>query len=391
MGYEPDWFTGNSGYDEAPIAKFENVQCENCHLAASEHIEGGVPDPTKVVISYEVDNCGKCHDGTHQPYLTEWEQSPHNFSKDFFAAQNPSCQGCHEGVASAKRLAGDVSQFYGGGPVPDRPSVDEVPITNVTCQACHDPHNAENPGQLRTVADVPLVTSNGESPVITVGGSGKLCMHCHHARRGPDNQVINGYAHFGPHANPQADMMAGASAYQKVAADDFVWADPSHLNVQNSCKTCHLNMVEYPGPAGSAITGHTFLPTVEACASCHGQISSFDDIRATDDYDGNGMVEGVQTEVRGLLKKLEEALLADGLDTTGVGFEGALGDTTLSTFKQREAGYNWAFVHDDKSDGIHNPTYTVQLLQQSIQHLTGQPLKNARLVFGSHQQVAEKW
>ena len=391
IGYEPEAFNGNSGYDEAPIQKFVNVQCENCHLAGSEHIAGGTPDPTQIVISYEVENCGKCHQGQHHPYQEEWENSPHNFDAGFFAVTNPFCQGCHEGVASAKRLSGDVSQFYGSGSIPDRPSPEAAPFTNVTCQTCHDPHNAENPGQLRTVADVPLVTSNGESPVITIGGTGKLCMHCHHARRAPDNQVIEGYAHFGPHANPQADMMAGKSAYQQVAPPDFVWADPSHLNVQNSCKTCHLDMQEFRPDVG-AITGHTFLPKVEACASCHGQIASFDDIRALDDFDGDGQVEGVQSEVEGLMKLLEEALLADGLDTTGVGFEGALGDTSISTFKQRESGYNWAYVHDDKSKGIHNPDYAVQLLQQSILHLTGSTkLARAKMIEGKENQVVAKW
>ncbi|NIT60795.1 MAG: hypothetical protein GWN00_32695, partial [Aliifodinibius sp.] len=39
-----------------------------------------------------------------------------------------------------------------------------------------------------------------------------------------------------------------------------------------------------------------------------------------------------------------------------------------------------AFVHDDKSHGVHNPDYAVQLLQQSIQHLTGTPVPNAYIV-----------
>ncbi len=390
VGYEPAPNTGNSGYDEAPIAKFVNVQCENCHGPASDHIAGGVPDPSKVEVTFDVDNCGKCHDGQHHPYLTEWQQSPHNFDTEFFATQNPSCGGCHEGVAAAIRLSENPTAFYGGGAVAARPDTSKFPLAPVGCITCHDPHSNENPGQLRTVVDVQLVTANGESPIITEGGVGKLCMHCHHARRGPDTQVVNGYAHFGPHANPQADMMKGASAYHKVAPDDFVWADPSHLNVQNSCKTCHLQTQEFgAGPGGAAVTGHTFLPTVAACANCHGPIQDFDDIRALNDFDGDGAVEGVQSEVDGLLKLLEEALLADGLDTTGVGFEGALGDTTRSTFRQREAGYNWAFIHDDKSHGIHNPDYAVQLLQQSIKHLTGMDVPNAVILRNQMKAVAK--
>jgi predicted CXXCH cytochrome family protein len=380
VGYEGE--LGNSGYDEAPIAKFENVQCENCHGPASTHATS--MNPTDISVSFEPENCATCHEGSHHPFYSEWLQSPHNFDETgaHGAPVNGGCQGCHEGVGAAERLSGDLSEFYGGAPYgsPPRDTTDH-PIAGIVCATCHDPHNAENPGQLRTTADVHLVTANGESPVVTEGGSGKLCMQCHHARRGPESQIENGYDHFGPHANPQADMMAGKSAYHGVADENFVWARPVHLNVVNSCKTCHLNMAEYVSEAEPAKTGHTFLPKVEACEPCHGVLESFDDIRANDDYDGNGMVEGVQTEVHGLLVKLEEALYDSGIDTTGgADLAEALGDTNRSTIVQRESGYNWVFVEDDKSTGIHNPFYCVQLLQQSYNHLTGEFPKNAAII-----------
>ncbi|NIT60796.1 MAG: hypothetical protein GWN00_32700, partial [Aliifodinibius sp.] len=65
-------------------------------------------------------------------------------------------------------------------------------------------------------------------------------------------------------------------------------------------------------------------PTVEACEQCHGPITDFDEIMALEDFDGDGNVEGVQSEVEGLSDLLVEALVADGLDTLGVGVEGAL-------------------------------------------------------------------
>ena len=380
VGFEGEF--GNSGYDEAPIAKFENVQCENCHGPASEHPAN--PSGGTIKVTYSADMCATCHEGTHHPFFSEWQDSPHNFDEGgaHGAPVNGGCQGCHEGVAAAERLSGNLSVFYGGAPFGTAPR-DTIgrPIAGIVCSTCHDPHNAENPGQLRTVADVHLVTANGESPVITLGGSGKLCMQCHHARRDPDSQVLEGYDHFGPHANPQADMMAGKSAYHKVAPQDFVWARPVHLNVQNSCKTCHLNMAEYVSEEVPTKTGHTFLPKVEACEPCHGVLTDFDDIRANDDYDGNGQVEGIQTEVHGLLVKLEDALYESGIDTSaGLSLEEALGDTTRSTIQQRAAGYNLVFVEEDKSMGIHNPFYVVQLLQQSYNHLMGEDLKNAAIL-----------
>jgi hypothetical protein len=385
-----DTIPGNSGYDEAPIALFENVQCENCHGPASGHPAAG-----EVAVDWNVNNCGICHDGTHHPYLTEWLSSPHNF--DANAHPSGSCSGCHEGVAAGIRLSGGaasypLSSFYGGGSISERPDTTEAAYQNVVCQACHDPHSKDNPGQLRTVVDVPLVTANGESPIITDGGVGKLCMHCHHARRGPESQIANGYAHFGPHANPQADMMAGKSAFHGVAPG-FEWASPSHLLVQNSCKTCHLNQQEYgAGPGGAAVTGHEFIPKIEACANCHGPITSFRDIPASGDFDGNGQVEGLQDEVEGLMNLLEAALV-DSFAARGITIADtdelldSLGSVTASSVLMRESGYNFAYIHDDKSLGIHNPDYAVQLLQQSYLHLTGTLPKNAKAVIRDNQVV----
>ena len=388
-----DTIFGNSGYNEAPIAKFENVQCENCHGPASNHTAS--QSAADISIDYSVNNCGTCHEGTHHPFLSEWESSPHNFDPATAAHGAPingGCQGCHEGFGAMERLSDEagLATFYGGAPF-GTPARDTLEVKNqpISCPVCHDPHDATNPGQIRTVADVQLATANGESPIITIGGVGKLCMQCHHARRAGESQIANGYDHFGPHANPQADMMAGKTGYHAVAPAGFVWATPSHLNVSNSCKTCHLNMAEYDGT--TAVTGHTFLPTVAACANCHGTITDFDDIMALEDFDGDGTVEGIQSEVAGLLHVLEEALVADGLDTTGTDILGALGDTLTSTLVQREAGWNYAFVEEDKSHGVHNPDYAVQLLQQSYFHLTGGlPVPNA-YILKEETAVAADW
>ena len=389
-GYGVNTSAMDAGWDEVRIDKFVNVQCENCHGPGSEHAESG--DPSKITVNYEAATCGSCHTGTHHPtFDQEWELSPHNFDPEtsaFGAPGNSFCQGCHEGVAASIRLSGDLTSFYGGGSISERPTVEEQLLMPITCAVCHNPHDASNSSQMRAVADVHLVTSNGESPVVTDGGTVKLCMQCHHARRGPDTQIENGYAHFGPHANPQADMLSGKSAFQGVADSSFVWADPSHLFVENSCRTCHVHEISagtllVSGSISGKVTGHTFEPNVEACGRCHGAISDFDDIMALEDFDGDGAVEGVQSEVQGLMDLLETALVANGLDTTGTDLLGALGDTSTSTIVLREAGYNWAYIHDDKSKGVHNPDYAVQLLQQSIKHLTGSfPANSVSLSYG---------
>lgn len=122
--------------------------------------------------------------------------------------------------------------------------------------------------------------------------------------------------------------------------------------------------------------GHTFnvawdggggtnapVEMVGACQKCHGAIQSFDFPRQ--DYDGDGIVEGVQTEVQHLLDKLALMLPPVGTPKTSLSID------TNWTRQELRAGFNWQFVADDGSRGIHNLAYAVGLLKASIGDLSG--------------------
>ena len=88
----------------------------------------------------------------------------------------------------------------------------------INCQTCHDPHDASNPHQLRTGPIVPLA----DGTVVTNAGAGGFCMNCHHSRNGSvTNSIVKyplaqptwfGGSSFGPHDNPQGDMLEGVNA-----------------------------------------------------------------------------------------------------------------------------------------------------------------------------------
>ena len=111
------------------------------------------------------------------------------------------------------------------------------------------------------------------------------------------------------------------------------------------------------------------------CIQCHGPITSFNFPVA--DYNGDGVIEGVQTEVQHLLDKLSTMLpdtnyqassgnyVADGLVKTSLSFK-----TNWPT-KFLKAGYNWQFVTKDGSKGVHNAAYAVGILKASIANLSG--------------------
>src|ERR1019366_5039829 len=94
------------------------------------------------------------------------------------------------------------------------------------------------------------------------------------------------------------------------------------------------------------------------------------------DYNGDGVVEGVQTEVHHLLDKLSTLLpsgtyqanaanyIADGLVKSPKAY-------TNMPAKFLKAIYNYQFVNMDNSFGVHNGPFAVGLLKASIANLTG--------------------
>ncbi len=343
---------GNWAAMPAKLRNVANIQCESCHGPGSEHAFS-LGDTARISATFASGDCAQCHGrkSNHVKNL-EWDNSKHAIAVEETEA---GCARCH----SAKGFAN-----YASG----APAV-ATPYEVITCAACHDPHSSTNTSQLRTVAPVTLMD---KKTTITEGGTGLMCMNCHMTRRDATNYVETtaGSSRFGPHHGPQADMLAGANAitYGKVIPSS------AHLAaVPDSCATCHMQDVASTNVAFLKAGGHTFNMTapasgtngpvqlVGACVTCHGDIKSFDLPRQ--DYDGNGVVEGVQTEVKSLLAKLALLLPPKGEAKT------SLNITTNWNKQQLRAAYNYLYVLEDGSFGVHNVSYAVGLLKASIADL----------------------
>ncbi len=211
---------------------------------------------------------------------------------------------------------------------------------------------------------------------ITSGGNGQMCMTCHQARKNGDT-VINdtppyyGFSdRFDPHHSPQTDMFLGQNGYQ--FDDASITGLGTHSKVmQDACITCHMANIgtgNSPSHQWNMIdtTGGTAHDLVTACVNCHGPITSFDDIQASSDFDGNGTVEGVQTEVEGMLAKLAELLPKDSQNPTVV--VSRMYDSLLVKDKPEviKGIYTYYFVEEDRSMGVHNTKYTVALLSKAL-------------------------
>lgn len=338
------------------VAKLANIQCENCHGPGSEH--KGFTSKNQIAFGLEYGVCARCHEEEPRHFFPiQWKTSKHSTS--FASAWNPTymnragCEKCHTGTGFIE--------------VTEKGLASTAPYDNpqpVTCQVCHDPHSADNPHQLRILGSVELL--NGE--VITDGGNGQLCMNCHQSRRNAEEYVLEYHSHFGPHHSNQADMLMGTNAIEygvEIGSSGHLQA------LTNACVDCHLSE---PDAAGKDFVGeHTFkmsntdangnrVENVKVCQSCHGaQIESFDDVMANEDYDGDGTIEGVVSEIDGLMDELGMLLPPVGDPSVTV--------TSDYTLNQLSAAYNYEFVADDHSHGVHNSVYAISILQLAIRAL----------------------
>jgi NAD-dependent dihydropyrimidine dehydrogenase PreA subunit len=358
--FPPEAEPGNWAAMPEDLKAVSNVQCESCHGPGSQHSRTG-GNPIHITSSTSSGDCGQCHEAP--PYHTknaQWNLSRHAVATRYPTGENRSaCVGCHSGIGFIDRVDG----------LPENQL--RTDYEAIVCATCHDPHDATNPHQLRKVDGVTL--KNGYE--VTEGGNGRICMNCHISRQ--DGEVYaataNGSSRFGPHHGPQTDMLVGQNA---VEYGRYIPSSAHATAVKNTCATCHMHELASSDPAKNLAGEHTFKPVwdngtpadhaddvdlVGACASCHGNINSFDFARY--DYDANGTIEGVQTEVKSLLDQLGKFLPPYG--------DPAVSITSAYTRPELKAAFNYQFVLEDGSMGVHNTSYAVNLIKASIADITG--------------------
>jgi hypothetical protein len=205
-------------------------------------------------------------------------------------------------------------------------------------------------------------------------------------------------------------MIAGVNAtvFSNVASgyDGTAWA--SDHSSGNSCVNCHH--FRPSGRLGGTleIGGHAFYlkgdvhgsytEFTDVCAQCHADAtfnwgSTFSNATSTHlaggDWDDDGSVESKLDEIQGLKNLLigyfgtggnfagsgvGEGLVVSatttGVDITGGEFnrDWTFAEAT-STVNQAMAFWNFKYFIEDKSEGIHNPTFAGQMLWDAIMAL----------------------
>ena len=365
-----NWHQITSSYSN--LVPTSNIGCESCHGPANYHAMTATP----LGISRNSDPCMQCHAanpaGGHHALGTYYQTSVHAKLPNGSHTAQTGCYPCHSGSAFITWIKANKSSSapYDTTTIGGQPSPTNDGNVEIGCPTCHDPHTM----QLRTTSFDTL--RNGYRVPASIGGKGKLCMNCHNSRYSVKTRVTNvppyyGFAdRFGPHHNPQADSYYGANAYQY--GDSTLTGLMTHASTPDACVTCHMAPGANPGNPTQA--GHTWAmvdsagnPTASgilACQPCHGPITKYSDVRASADYDGNGKIEGFQTELLGLLAKLKNRLPKD---STGEVIS-MKADFPVAQGSQKLVGdiYNYWFVMEDRCVGIHNPKYAVAILQKAL-------------------------
>jgi len=366
------------GWDGAKDPVYHDVQCESCHGAGLEHVEGvgqgNLVRPLAELGLNGTGNCGDCHTGTHHPFVEEWKASRHanlNTSR----ASNPSCIGCHEARGAISKWGIDANYVEKANPT------DYLPPA--TCGTCHDPHGSGNPSQLR----FPITSTDPEQ---------NLCIKCH-LRRGepePPSTVT-------PHA-PQGAVLLGFAGWRPPGfVYDTARIYGSHATTKNPklCAGCHVMRFTVTDKATGAFTfqatGHLFRPipcldaqgkpTADKTCAYTAAARSWQSCTQSGCHADATVAVSLFTNVRARMKGYTDVLWLDVNKDGTIQADGGL----LATLKQTRPG-EWTTAeitpaegaefntrlcgeygasNSDNSKGVHNSFLCEALLQSTISYL----------------------
>ena len=220
------------------------------------------------------------------------------------------------------------------------------------CSTCHGLHSTFEEADYALRMDGAVTMMFDEVTVADMDAGSNLCINCHQSRRsitsyddGTGDDVTFTSSHTGPLHGPQSNLLLGNNG--------SVVGTPFAAHVATGCTGCH--MTETTGDDLDIAGGHTFWPTVEACQVCHTSATDFDI------FSGQTVVQGKIDNLAGLL------ITAGILDSAHSVVPGTYPRAVFQGF------WNYDIVAEDRSVGVHNPTYAKALLDASITALGGTP------------------
>ena len=257
-----------------------------------------------------------------------------------YAGGRASCGRCHSKQGFIEfAVMGEVS-----GDISDPASID--------CATCHTVH----PGDFGIRLNGPVdMIFDAAKYTLDLGDNSNLCANCHQSRRAEPNITDPGTefaitsTHYGPHHGAQANVLGGIGFAEIAGSTSYPAPGASHLGAGMTCVTCHMGD-GYADEAG----GHSWHPAIAVCQGCHAGVDDFD-------------VNGFQTDMQAKLDELRDRLVVLGVVEyvdADEAYEPVVGTYPMA---QAQAFFNWIGLAEDRSMGVHNPSYFEALLDNSLE------------------------
>ena len=300
--------------------------------------------------------CLACHKGTNMEQKSaEFVMSAHSVGAVAvdYAGGRAACAKCHshEGFvqqATLGSVAGDITS----------PSAWE-------CGTCHGLHKTFDATDYALRLNAPAKANFDNTKTIDVKGNSNMCVNCHQSRATEPNKATPGETftittiRFGPHYSTQGNVLAGMGLAEIPGSVAYPVAGSADHLTKASCTGCHMapftKEKAFTGTAMVGRGGHSYIPTLASCNSCHGGTAI-----------ANYNYGGVQDEVKAKLDELRNKLVALGI--VAVDADGQY-MPVLGTYPMlhAQAYFNWKAIKEDRSYGVHNPKYVKALLTNTLE------------------------
>jgi len=355
MGYFFSTTNGKYTSTTQPIntSLWTNVDCQTCHQSNMTSF-GVFNSVTKTYDSVKTANdlCGNCHgtvrhpDTDHRIY-DAWLSSKHGHKgQDDVAGelsanhsgQTPDqvitgedCIACHAptavtlsgGITEAQALGKFFSTSNGSFTASTSP-IDTVDYPNVSCIACHNPHNPDTLSYFNSYTKTYEVMSSSDS----------LCGQCHGNLRFPNTD----------HLSYNINLGTGGKNVSNITSMGGV-----------KCVDCHMYNTGIDGTNSAMYKGHTWSVFVKeadgsvdaSCTKCHSAMSADSAASLVQQWKNNfqsldSIAEAKVTEAASHLKN------------------------SADSSNYAEAQFNMTYAESDESGGVHNHLYSVELLNDAI-------------------------
>ncbi len=299
------------------------------------------------------ENCMDCHSNSQliTAKMFQWEHSGHAIG-GHYDRNAKDCAICHTSQGFLERIAS-------GSTTTAEAIQDPLPLNCYTCHKIHQTYSQDDWALTQT--DPVTLWVGGQTLDF---GKGNLCISCHQSRTYtpalPDpatgGTVTITSSRYGPHHGPQGVMLPGLNGYEVAGPESYQNSAHTALlanSTKNACIVCHMGTAQ-----ATASGGHTFNSISEAgvinsaaCVECHPVAA--DVVTLTDDR---------QAQIDVLMAELKQILIDRGLLTAA--------DLVVPNqeFEGHEAGavFNYRYVLEDQSRGVHNFKYAKALLVNSI-------------------------